>query len=139
MRWSIVLVMLLTACASAPSASSSTTSSTSTTTTTAVDSPDALPSDEQISLFVANLIETLSSTSHAAAVEEDPLPFVTSGALMCELLDDDLSPSTVLTQFLASFGPEPSSDESALAGALLGSAVNAFCPEYLQLLRDDLG
>ena len=132
--------MALSACASAappagPPAEPTSTSSSTTTTT----APAGRPSDEQIAIFVANVVETLGTESYAAAVEEDPLPFVTSGALMCELLDTGASPTEILVQFLDSFGPTPADAESALAGALLGSAVNAFCPQHRQLLTDDLG
>ena len=47
--------------------------------------------------------------------------------------------SEMLDQFLESFGPTPTDEDSALAGALLGSAVNAFCPQFRQSLTDDLG
>lgn len=88
---------------------------------------------------MANLVETLGTESVVTAVEEDPLPFVTSGVLMCELLTGGSTPTQVLDQFLNSFGPAPTDADSALAGALLGSAVNVFCPQHRQLLVDDLG
>lgn len=141
MRLGVLIVLVMAACGSGESTPSSTptaSATTSTSTTTTVSS-DGRPSDAQIGIFVANLIETLGSETYAVAIEEDPLPFVTSGALMCELLSSGSSPTQVLDQFLASFGPAPSDADSALAGALLGSAVNAFCPQHRQLLQENLG
>lgn len=141
MRRTMALVVLLAACGTADGSSDSTATSTapSSTTTAAPADEAATPSEQQIGLFVANLIETLGPTGYAASVEQDPLPFVTTGAIMCELMGEGVSPAAVVGQFLDSFGPDPSDDDSALAGALLGSAVNAFCPEHRALLVDDLG
>ena len=90
-------------------------------------------------VFVSNLSETLGGTSYGDAVLNDPEPFLTTGILMCDLLAEGTQPSEVIAQFLQSFGPQPGDEDSALAGALLGSAVNAFCPEYRDVLVDDLG
>lgn len=132
----LVLFVVLTACASGGS-TPTVESPTSTSTTTPAESP--VPSEQDIALFVANLTETLASPEVSQAVEGDPLPFVTSGALMCELLADGETPSQVLAGFLESFGPDPAESDRALAGALLGSAVNVFCPQHRQRLIDDLG
>ncbi len=127
MRRIALALLILAGCSAAQDAPATT--STSSTTTTA----------DPAGVFVANLTETLGSTAYADAVLEDPEPFLTTGLLMCELLEEGTPPSAVLDQFLTSFGPEPGDDDSALAGALLGSAVNAFCPDFRDVLIEELG
>lgn len=137
MRW-VWAVAVLAACAAPPSTDAGEGDTVATTTTMSA-APGAGPSEEQIGLFVANLVEAVRSPGQVEAIEADPLPFVTSGVLMCDLLAEGMTPTEVLDRFLDNFGPEPGDDDSALAGALLGSAVNVFCPEHRQALVDDLG
>ena len=126
MRFGLAALVIVAACSTATPAATTSTSSTTTTL-------------DPAAVFVANLSETLSGTSYSEVVLEDPEPFLTTGLLMCELLAEGTSPRDVIMQFLNSFGPDPGEADSALAGALLGSAVNAFCPEHRDALVDDLG
>lgn len=112
-----------------PSAPAATVTSAPATTT-------AAPAAEDLTVFIATLEELLAGTAYAGEALGEPDLFVATGRLFCERLGSGTTPDEVLTEYLAELtgGAEVATDdELVLAGALLGAAAGALCPEYADL------
>ncbi|MFH1331078.1 MAG: DUF732 domain-containing protein [Actinomycetota bacterium] len=109
--------------------------STSAGTTTAA--PFASTVEEDLVGFLATLEELLVGTSYEGEALNEPDVFVATGRLFCERLDKSDSADDVLSAYLDELAGgvgAASDDELVLAGALLGAAVGALCPEHAALV-----
>lgn len=90
--------------------------------------------------YVAALGELLDGTRYNDGLDEDPEVFVATGLLFCERLDNGVSPSEVLREYVAvSFDGDPEDAPGELldlSGWILGVAVGVFCPDHTADLED---
>jgi hypothetical protein len=87
-------------------------------------------------VFIATLEELLAGTSYEGEALNEPDVFVATGRLFCERLDDGDSVDDLLTAYLDQLAGGvdiATDDELVLAGALLGAAVAALCPNHAAL------
>lgn len=141
-----VLALVLVACtgeggAAVPSSSSSTTSLVTTTTTTTQAPPETFLSEDipLLAVYLASLAEGLEGTAYEGEVYADPEPFITTGRLFCELMDEGLSARDVLSAYVAALatgGGDIPADDLALGGVMLGASITVICPDYLDQLDD---
>ncbi len=121
----------------ATSSSATTAPSSSAGTTSAAPSTTTLQAEEDLVVFIATLEELLAGTSYEGEALNEPEVFVATGRLFCERLDEGDSADDVLTAYLDQLAGGvdlATDDELVLAGALLGTAVGALCPEHAALI-----
>ncbi len=118
----------------APSSSAGTTSAAPSTTTLQA---ETLQAEEDLVVFIATLEEMLAGTSYEGEALNEPDVFVATGRLFCERLNEGDSADDVLSAYLDQLAGGvdlATDDELVLAGALLGTAVGALCPEHAALI-----
>lgn len=85
-------------------------------------------------VFLAALDSALEGTRFEETVFEDPEVVASSGLLLCERLDAGLSQEEVVVEYLAELTDgdveRADDDQLTLAGALVGAAVEALCPQH---------
>ncbi|MCH7584996.1 MAG: DUF732 domain-containing protein [Acidobacteria bacterium] len=116
--------------------SPSTTAATSSSASTSAPST-TLTVEENLVVFIATLEELLVGTSYEGEALNEPDVFVATGRLFCERLDSGDSADDLLTTYLEQLAGGvdiATDDELVLAGALLGAAVGALCPEHASVV-----
>jgi len=92
--------------------------------------------------YVEVMEDMLTGTAYAGEVLEAPEVFLATGALFCDQLDADMSPNTVLTQYIETLTgqavDQAADDDLIMAGAVLGVGVVTLCPHHLVTLAASL-
>ena len=114
-----------------------TTSASPATDSPATSSTTTVQVEEDLVVFIATLEELLAGTSYEGEALNEPDVFVATGRLFCERLDEGDSVDNLLSAYLdqlAGGADLATDDDLVLAGALLGAAVGALCPEHAALV-----
>lgn len=134
---------LVAACAGPDAAGSDQSTVVSSTPTTALPSAGPVTSTEPTvdhaqtpaapayDVFLAAVAEAVEGTWYAETPFDHPEVVVSTGLVMCEALDEGLSPDEVVLEYLSDLtSADPttaSEDQLVLAGALIGGAEAALC------------
>lgn len=88
----------------------------------------------QYDIFLAAVDAALEGTRFADTALEDPEVVAASGLLLCERLDAGLTQDEVVIEYLDELtdggAAQADDDQLTLAGALVGAAVEALCPQF---------
>ncbi len=100
--------------------------------TTAAGTPAPVTDGPEYDVYLAALDHTLAGTRYAATVFEDPELAAATGLLLCERLAAGLAPGEAALEYVGELAGDPAAatdDDLVLAGALVGAAGEALCPE----------
>jgi hypothetical protein len=94
-------------------------------------SPAGAEADPE-AVFLTTVEEQLEGTDFAGLALADPVGFVATAEVMCDLLEGGASADDVLSVYLVELEEArggSTDDDAVLSGAVLGAAVGSICPE----------
>ncbi len=146
---SIALALVLAACSSAPIVNEPETDATSppaatapnsASTTEQVPASEPDPLTDNAAVFVASLEETVADTVFAGAILDSPDVFIAAAEIMCTRLDAEDSVDDILTDYLNGLleadNELTEEDVIVLAGGVMGTSVQLFCPQHIELIEE---